>query len=1110
MVIFCPHSLTTTVQPVQTISYAFEALGFHLRCQMRGSACVVTIFILLFRANSQTYSVTCRGIARSAMHYNFWLEGEQKAFSNYTSDNITKLTAFAGMEKVFTFSFEVTAGSTNTLIIMVYDQHYSSCPSAEQRGVPKYTECIPRPTSKANNGFKMSCNSVEPNWNKVITTTDQTIDSNWKSTSHNIWPDTAGSPYTDSKNWRWESISDRPNSWGTTSSTEFDPAPSNFSRSLPNNFDDWDTPQFGVGLSCPLCDTAASIWGHAADETKNSHFFKVTVNSNPATTSGTGVGDLVDCHLTVDNVLINAAIRPPQQNGNAQWRALKQDTPGWLASGNTSFNPRNKDTDPFYEGNWASQYGVNEAPTSTPTALNFAFSTPCKSSSAATFYGQTCNPCTDNTNSTGIWGDSGGINENFALFFYDIGLPTDSPTTSSPTPSPTPFPTPSPTKAPSPFPTPNPSPFPTPYPTPHPTPFPTPNPSPFPTPYPTPYPTPFPTPFPTCSPTAFPSFSPTASPTPLPTPFPTNSPTKSPITQSPTDFPTISPTSESPSSLSPATLSPASLSPVTRVPTFSCSPTSRSPSSCAPTTNNPTSKSPLTMFPTTCSPVSKEPTSFNPSTFHPFTSAPTFTPTTLSPSTCSPSTYGPSSCSPSSSSPSSNSPFTASPSSLIPTTCSPSTFSPSTCNPTSCAPSTCSPSTCAPSSCSPTSCSPTSCSPSTSVPSSCSPSSCTPTTCNPSTCNPSSVSPSSCSPTSCSPSSSNPTSLSPSTCSPSSCNPTSCAPTSSPTTCSPSSCAPSSLSPSSCSPSTCSPSSLTPTTKAPSSSPTTFAPVFCPVGQYATEGECRDCPYGSYCKHGQSIQQCPLNSNTTAERKTAITDCICNNGFLGNITAFNATNTTCVPCSPGDYCSGGMRQDCPAGSYCPSPAVKYPCIDNGTLEDHPIIYCPARTYEATFVGKLCPAGFFCKTITDLNPCTEPQNFAFYCPPGTRDFQRNCPLNHYCPNTTIAIKCNEKQACKVGSVFPSQCPPGFWCNDSNFRFLCTGLGEFCPTGSKKLSLCPEENFCPIVTAKILCSNGSYCPEGSTVDTPCEAGFFCPTKSSKRICNETGRLRITYNC
>ncbi|GAB5372743.1 hypothetical protein AAMO2058_001691200, partial [Amorphochlora amoebiformis] len=190
---------------------------------MRGLASAVMIFILLFRANSQTYQVTCRAIARSAIHYDFWLEGQQKDFSSSSTDDVAKLTAPSGLEEVFTFSFDVTAGSTNTLIIMVYDQEYSSCPNTEEIGVPKHTACAQNPTSSTNNGFKMSCNSVEPNWNKVITTTDQTIASRWRSTSHTILPNTAGTPFTDSANWRWESTSDRPNSWGTTSSTEFDP-----------------------------------------------------------------------------------------------------------------------------------------------------------------------------------------------------------------------------------------------------------------------------------------------------------------------------------------------------------------------------------------------------------------------------------------------------------------------------------------------------------------------------------------------------------------------------------------------------------------------------------------------------------------------------------------------------------------------------------------------------------------------------------------------------------------------------------------------------------------------------------------------------------------------
>ncbi|GAB5372722.1 hypothetical protein AAMO2058_001689300, partial [Amorphochlora amoebiformis] len=379
---------------------------------MRGFVLAGVISILLFRVNAQTYEVTCRAIARSAIHFDFWLEGQQNDFRGFSSQPLWHLRAYYGSERVYTFSFDINAGSTNTLILMVYDQHYSSCPNTERLRVPKYQTCSSRPTGPAYNGFRMSCNSVEPNWNEVITTVDQSVNSVWRSTSHNIWPHTAGGSYTSPGRWRWQSTTDRPNSWGTTSSRRFDPAPASFSMST-SNFDDWDTPQISTTNlpACVLCDNAQAIWGQAADETKNSHFFKVTVNSTPPVTSGTGVGDLVDCHLTVDDILINiyvnGLLKVPYEgkdfqgswttvkkfsfyvptedvrvavtawnipNGpdaclqaefflkcdtpntqNDRWRALKQDSLGWLVSGVSAFTGRDPNIDPFFNGNWASQ-----------------------------------------------------------------------------------------------------------------------------------------------------------------------------------------------------------------------------------------------------------------------------------------------------------------------------------------------------------------------------------------------------------------------------------------------------------------------------------------------------------------------------------------------------------------------------------------------------------------------------------------------------------------------------------------------------------------------------------------------------------------------------------
>ncbi|GAB5373254.1 hypothetical protein AAMO2058_001734700, partial [Amorphochlora amoebiformis] len=101
---------------------------------MRGFTLVGVISLLLFRANAQTYAVKCRAISRSAIHFHFWLEGEQHAFEDFSSEPITNLRAASGSEQVYTFSFNVTAGSTNTLIIMVYDQQYKSCPDTEELG----------------------------------------------------------------------------------------------------------------------------------------------------------------------------------------------------------------------------------------------------------------------------------------------------------------------------------------------------------------------------------------------------------------------------------------------------------------------------------------------------------------------------------------------------------------------------------------------------------------------------------------------------------------------------------------------------------------------------------------------------------------------------------------------------------------------------------------------------------------------------------------------------------------------------------------------------------------------------------------------------------------
>ncbi|CAN0109884.1 unnamed protein product, partial [Ectocarpus fasciculatus] len=251
---------------------------------------------------------------------------------------------------------------------------------------------------------------------------------------------------------------------------------------------------------------------------------------------------------------------------------------------------------------------------------------------------------------------------------------------------------------------------------------------------------------------------------------------------------------------------------------------------------------------------------------------------------------------------------------------------------------------------------------------------------------------------------------------------------------------------------------------------------YCPSGSSsATQQECGGaamfCPVGSeeptpvYPGHytiGQHSRQGSMQDRTDARVRTWQT-----------------------PCEPGFYCSGGVKERCPAGRFGQHPAEVDPDCSGP-----------------------CDAGYYCNegsAFRTQNPCGS---VAVYCPEGSFS-PTVVPAGYYSVNGTVSTR---------PDIAP--CPPGHYCTGGIKRACaagryssngspseeCDGLcaaGYYCPTQSTS----PTERSCPAgryghrgMTDEHCigtCSRGYFCPSNSTSPHQYECGgeyLFCPIGSA----------------
>ncbi|XP_038634721.1 multiple epidermal growth factor-like domains protein 6 [Scyliorhinus canicula] len=308
------------------------------------------------------------------------------------------------------------------------------------------------------------------------------------------------------------------------------------------------------------------------------------------------------------------------------------------------------------------------------------------------------------------------------------------------------------------------------------------------------------------------------------------------------------------------------------------------------------------------------------------------------------------------------------------------------------------------------------------------------------------------------------------------------------------------------------------------------------------------CPMGHYCPAGTSISlPCPMGTYSDKLYLSVASNCtVCSPGMYCGSTGLIKPSGLCDPgffclaaattptpldsddtgglCPVSHYCSSGTVQPmgCPAGTYnnlsgqarCFPCALGYFCPENTTTySDFPCpagFYCPNGTKHATEFP--CPRGYY-----NPEPMTQSVDSCLPCPPGHYcekekltgvsgkckagwfcvsaawtsqpfDLDNYTTANCLCPATATGGKCQAGFYCPEGSIEPTACPPGAYCNDSG---LAEPSGECSPGYYCRGGATQPQNIDGITGN--ICPRGSYCGPGSGEPIPCPVGTFSDTRA-----------------
>ncbi|KAJ1491451.1 hypothetical protein T484DRAFT_1882630 [Baffinella frigidus] len=273
----------------------------------------------------------------------------------------------------------------------------------------------------------------------------------------------------------------------------------------------------------------------------------------------------------------------------------------------------------------------------------------------------------------------------------------------------------------------------------------------------------------------------------------------------------------------------------------------------------------------------------------------------------------------------------------------------------------------------------------------------------------------------------------------------------------------------------------------------------CTATFYEVDGECPQCPIGSYCSGGAAITACPSGSTSPAG-SAASSDCFCPDGWKDDSGVLQGS---CVECGVGTWCAAGVETQCPdfstsealsneaadcvctAGYFGPDGGTCAECSDNsfclGGTEATPCGASMASTDGSAAVDSTacsCVAGFF--GTYDGGGC------------GT------CEANHFCEGGATQTACPDFSTSSASSeaIGDCACIGGYKRVDNACEpcgedtWCAAGVEHQCPTDSSSEALSNEAGDC-VCDAAFVGPNGGTC-------AACPANSYCTGGAAATSC------------
>ena len=281
----------------------------------------------------------------------------------------------------------------------------------------------------------------------------------------------------------------------------------------------------------------------------------------------------------------------------------------------------------------------------------------------------------------------------------------------------------------------------------------------------------------------------------------------------------------------------------------------------------------------------------------------------------------------------------------------------------------------------------------------------------------------------------------------------------------------------------------------------------CDKGQWYNQNKCNPCTAGYYCADGRNRVKCATGYTSVAGKDVCT---ICPDG------QYEKSNTSCVACPAGSYCTKGVKKDCTNKQYCPANSTApIACPANATCNgktftcnkgydkegDACVEHCEVGQYFANNKCNPCTVGYYCADGRNRTAC----------PKGTYNAQTGsktataclaCDANKYTSTTgqkACSICSGSNQSVNSAHTGCENCKAGYKPNSGHTACeLRCAEGQWWNSQTSKCENCSGNYYCPNRLTRTACPKGQVPTKDRTAcEVKCEEGFFL--NASKR-CEE----------